>query len=370
MLNDPMPGFVLPKRWLSVVVGSLVAFAELSASGQRYNEIAADIEVFSIPETNSYSFSVVCTTSTNEWRIDPSFQEFGTTQWHFDGTNIYENIIAIGAPRSIKIRPSEVGPQSITNSSVHVMESRDGCPLGDARVLIPWLAFSSGTYLRRPNRLLPLPIVSSLRYTPDGFAYSDETKVFEDELGLPKSFSLFASESLFNASVTNGPFRGSRDVELWKRGSMGFKWDFPEGALRLRYSVTKSTNFMGWNIPLEFEMEMYEHRGGMIVAISGARGRVVSSRTSVRPSGVMAGQNVVDWRFRDSRKQVDAIIYPAVGDRVAPTNDSALQAIFAERVERAPGTQATQQLRARSVVLTFIILSAVVLFSIVAYRKR
>src|ERR1041384_8724811 len=98
--------------------------------------------------------------------------------------------------------------------------------------------------------------------SPDSLAYSDRTLIFQDDLGLPQAVDMFASDSLFSASVTNGVFQGNQNVELWKRGSTGFKWDFPEGALRFNYALTQSTNFLGWNFPVEFEWFRNEHENG------------------------------------------------------------------------------------------------------------
>lgn len=322
------------RRWAV----ALCLLFPLHCGAAQFVEITAGIELFSIPRnpTNDQNFSVVCIVATNEWRIDPSFRETGTSQWFFDGTNVYNNIIAIGGPRPIGARIRTGKPlAAVTNSSVHIRESRYGCPLDDWQVNIPWLAFCSGTYLKREGRLIPQPIVRSLRHAPDGFAYSDKTETFKDEFGLPRTIDLFASDALFAASVTNGVFEGKRDVELWKRGSTGFKWDFPDGALKFHYAVTESTNFLGWNFPVKFELFLNERgTNGNIVARGGGSGRVTSIRASGKPKSVMTGQNVVDWRFRDATKKVGAIIYQSTNAYVAPTNDPALQEKFKKRMER------------------------------------
>ena len=81
---------------------------------------------------------------------------------------------------------------------------------------VVWLAFCSGSYLRQNGRQIPMPIGDSSR----AFGYSDQTAVFDDDFGLPRSVKLYA---------TNGP-------------------------LVFEYQVSKTTNFFGRNFPLEFRL--------------------------------------------------------------------------------------------------------------------
>jgi len=86
-----------------------------------------------------------------------------------------------------------------SNLTINIWPSRDGHPLGDVSVNIPWLAFCSGTYLKREGRLVPLP-AAILHHTRDRFAYTDKTETFEDTFGLPRTVDLFTSKSLYQAS--------------------------------------------------------------------------------------------------------------------------------------------------------------------------
>ena len=63
-------------------------------------------------------------------------------------------------------------------------------------VNIAWLAFCSGPYLRREGRLIPL-VCDEGRHTPDRYAYTDETEVFPDAFGLPRSVNLFMSRACY-----------------------------------------------------------------------------------------------------------------------------------------------------------------------------
>ncbi len=295
-----------------------------NAPTQRFVTITAEFEQFEFPtgdiehpvNLTNLAFSAVCTTGTNEWRIDLSSWKGMKTQLCFDGTNVYyRDTLESGNSRvTVSSRPSYIG-----------------CPLGATMHNVPWLAFCSGNYLKREGRLIPLPVPAMIFGTlasPDSLAYSDRTLTFQDDLGLPQTVDLFASDSLFPTSVTNGVFQGTPDVELWKRGASGFKWDFPEGALRFHYAVTRSTNFLGWNIPVTFEWFRNDFEHGELVPRMGGRGRVTSIIASTKPASVIVpGATIWDYRFRDAGllSHYDrAIEYTATNRYAAPTNDPGL----------------------------------------------
>src|SRR6185369_7430673 len=233
------------------------------AHAQRYVEISAEIETITYQSgvTNDAAgevhrtISVVCTVGTNEWRIDNTFSKNSNVSWFFDGTNVYDSS-QITKPLSTptKERTAKQGfatvpfENSKSNLTIRIDARPDGCPLGNVGVNIPWLAFCSGTYLKREGRIIPLP-VATLRYAPDAFAYSDRTQIFDDELGLPRTLDLFTSQSLYEVSVTKFNHDNFRDVEK----ATLMKWAPRNGILKFHYVVTESTNFLGWNFPTRFE---------------------------------------------------------------------------------------------------------------------
>ena len=327
------------------------------ATAQRHVEITARLETLSyrledLQDGKSpihRSYSVTCISGVNDWRIDAPGKN-GRQNWLFDGTNLYLNIMASNSvPKLNEGKPAYSGSNSLQSSpqapaaagvvsSVHVFESHDGCPLDMQSVNISWLAFCSGSYLKRAGRLIPLPVVD-LRHSPDGFAYADKTETFEDEMGLPKSIDLLSSDVLFEASVKSDVFEGKHDVELWKRGAMGFKWDLPDGTLRFHYAVTETTNFSGWNIPVKFEWFMYFYKGGSAKQVPLGTGIVTSIRAAEKPESVVDASlhpTIVDWRFRDLNKGVQAIVYGSTNKSASPTNDPELQARFAAGLKAAP----------------------------------
>jgi hypothetical protein len=342
-------------RWLRARHAPLLRYslllsvlaAPFTLLAQRY--IAIDVKM----ETLGYRFAdlaqarnairrdyaIHCIVGKNQWRIDVP-ETNAEEEWYFDGSHIYMDIITTNShPQLLGQRPQNAGPQptpqggSPTNSdqivsTVNVWGSVDGCPLSDIRANIPWLAFCSGPYLKQAHRLVPFPVVD-LRHAPDGFAYYDKTVAFDDDFGLPRSIELFASERLFEESVTNGPFEGNHDVSVWKRGSMGFKWDLPEGTLRFQYVVNRATNVMGWNVPLSFQWFLGVPGAENLVPLG--HGEVNSLRESEGPSPVLGKelhQTIVDWRFVALSRGVRGILYPSQSSVLPPTNDSRLQRVF------------------------------------------
>ena len=162
-------------------------------------------------------------------------------------------------------------------------ESRDGHPMGHFGVNIPWLAFCSGTYLKREGRMIPLP-AAVLRHCPDRFAYTDITTTFNDESGLPKSVDLFSSRSLFLKSHTDWDKElsfGDRYTEWNQKTTL----EIEDGVLVFHYAVLESTNLLGRTFPTKFEFfqtgRQYEQDGNWFCQ---GRGRVRAIRSSTKPS--------------------------------------------------------------------------------------
>jgi hypothetical protein len=323
----------------------------------QYLEIRAEIETRTYPlliegskETARRSFSVLCIVGADVWQIENDFPANSEHAWFYDGTNVIQ--------RSKRIRPASddvteklrkgfgLAPVPFTvaesNVTIRIVPSPMGHPLGDPGVNIPWLAFCSGPYLRREGRLIPLP-VSHLRRPGGEFAYSDRTETFNDGFGLPRKVELFTSRAHNEVGFSQTVLQNYYGIEEKRPGpAVNFAdliFGFQEGALKFRYVVLDSTNFLGWNIPLEFEYSQKERLldGALVPRYSGA-GRVTSITEGTRPHGVFTSQwrqNIVDYRFRQRDMGVDAIVYGSTNDYVLPANDPTLEAIFAARLERA-----------------------------------
>jgi hypothetical protein len=335
---------------MSHLVSLLCIFTAPSSRGQTYLRISAQIEFITHKptETNEQGASirsiwpVICVVGTNMWRINANTKT-GENEFFYDGTNLYERITFRATPaESSAIEPNvPSGIPVSSHSTVHVYESHDGCPLADAKVNLPWLAFCSGAYLKRQGRSVPL-VISILRHEPDGFAYSDKTEIFDDKFGLPQSIDLFTSQSLFDKSVNRADFLGIHDANIWRKGVEGFQGGFdgivPDGRLKFHYAASKWTNYLGWNVPLKFECFQNElTKDGNYFRQYDCVGIVTSIMDCHTPDGVLtngADQMVVDWRFADKSTGLDSIVYQESKGEVRPTNDVTLRQRFKTSVSR------------------------------------
>lgn len=196
--------------------------ALFAAKAEQYVTLSAEIDYFLISyaadtnsaapvhvrRTNQWSVGLTGIIGTNEWQLDGNFSINGRRTWHFDGTTV------CGGFRIVK-SATEIFPEAATNSflqavlptepdpsriTIHIHQAAGGYLPGGFSENIPWLAFCSGTYLKIPNRRVPLPVVDS-HSTIYSFAYRDETEIFDDELGLPRAIRLFASRDLYESSL-------------------------------------------------------------------------------------------------------------------------------------------------------------------------
>lgn len=257
-------------KWIAALGLGLLSFQGQSA---EFVEISAEVETlgYRLGDTNSIAnakartVQVLCITGTNQWYLTNDFQE--PEQWLFDGTNVWCRI------QTPTLR------EKVVNKA---WPSGDGHPMGHFGVNIPWLAFCSGTYLKREGRMIPLP-AAILRHCPDRFAYADITTTFADGWGLPRSVDLFSSKALFLKSHTDWDEEhgfGNRYTE-WKERTAP---KIQDGVLVFHYAVFESTNVLGRNFPTRFEFfqtgRQYEQDGNWFCH---GTGRVNLIRQTTRP---------------------------------------------------------------------------------------
>jgi hypothetical protein len=318
----------------------------------EFVEIVAEIEMMgwsgdprdAPAKTNMITFSLACITGQRAWSIQNNLQGNAEEKWLFDGTNVY-NSVRILKPMSDESRENFEARTRIavvpfdraqSNLTIRVWPSQDGHPLGDYGENLPWLAFCSGSYMKREGRLIPLPC-SILRHTRDRFAYTDKTITFKDELGLPQSVSLFTSKSLLKASEDDF----DRDYSFGDRYA-NFKSkivsELQEGVLTFQYTVLETTNFLGRTFPTKFEFlqngRTYEQNGNWFCR---GTGRVKSIRPSAPPKSLFnpsLQQTMADWRFRDPAAKLNGITYTTTNSFLLPTNDPALQEKVQAQIER------------------------------------
>lgn len=264
----------------------LVEFVQahaLSPTTADYIELTAEIELNDwsywfledrsehgqLPTNQRSIFSeplkVRCVIGANTWLMEGQFVRNAiVTRW-FTGTNLVEQTRIIAptsippAANSLNLRVSAPPVGQVSTRSV---ETSDGNPARPVRVedLFPdaigkvsWLAFCSGSALRREGRQIPLPS-SFWKQFFSGKNFTDKTEFFDDSLALPKIIELHESNQ----------------------------------HLLLNYQVRSSTNFHGRNIPLEFYLLQYKpapppYTNSLELHLT-AKGRVTSIHATTAPS--------------------------------------------------------------------------------------
>ena len=135
------------------------------------------------------------------------------------------------------------------------------------QVRIAWLAFCSGPFLKKEKREVPMP--NELwketwlwwEHASDAGGFKDQTRVFEDELGLPKSVDVFArsKQPLMEYRVRHGAGPG-----------------------------LTTTNVLGWEVPLEFYLVQYMPAGATNTwqVYSTAKGKTTSVTVGKQPQSL------------------------------------------------------------------------------------
>jgi len=205
---------------------TLALLLSCSARAAQFVEVAADLEVTSwryheetgLPLKSSRNFSVRCVVGTNTWLIE-RYSTNGAQEsvWFVDGKIVrLTNPSQDSAPDDSEFRTVRRGMRYL-----NVLAAADGYPAGDLFLNLPWFAFCSGPYLKRPGQSVPLPVTPQDRAA---FGFRSEVTAFEDSLGLPRRVQFF-----------NG-----------------------QKQLKCDYQVQQSTNVFGWNIPLAFTVTQNE----------------------------------------------------------------------------------------------------------------
>ena len=251
----------------------------LQSQAGEWVEISAEIETFGyrLGDTNNIAqarpklVKVKCIMGPTGWSIEHDYPE--RQEWLYDGTNV----VLRNDPEWASLK--EFG---LAESKYLSTLSRNGLPLGEFGVNLPWLAFCSGTYLKREGRIVALPC-GILRHCPDRFAYTDVTTTFADELGLPRSIDLFTSKSRWLKAHTDWDAEhsfGDRYTEWNKKTAPKIQ----DGVLVFHYAVLESTNMLGRTFPTKFEFfqagRQYEQDGNWFCQ---GTGRVKSIRPSTKP---------------------------------------------------------------------------------------
>jgi hypothetical protein len=209
---------------------TLLAFLSVSTwqAGAQFVDVTAEISSIQWRSTKAISevSTVQCVVGLNSWQIKSETSQYpkSTYFYWFTGKRFIER------SSSFPIEAIPDGPPPTWLERTNIVASDDGNPSGPRKFedlmggdeRAAWLAFCSGQYLQREGREIFPPVFSWKFEIWPSFA-PDRTDIFEDARGLPKRVDL---------ATTNG-----QPVFL--------------------YRVSKSTNMLGWEFPLEFHVVQY-----------------------------------------------------------------------------------------------------------------
>ena len=306
---------------------------------EEFVHISCEIETLSHHSKNpngepiekTRTFPVKCIIQRNEWRIEVDFLSNAKEIFYFDGTNVYKRTqITKDLPESNE--PGPFGsPAPTGDTNIWITISPGPCPLEHMGINVPWFAYCSGSYLKQPGRVIPLPI-SLGRHSRDCFGYVDITETFDDDLGLPKNSRLFTSREQLKASLSD------RRVRLGKaqREPTDVLVRAKDGLLKCEYSVEAATNFLGWSFPLKFVLTQYQlNEKGETELEYRAVGKTLAIQQVPQPEGVFVvgrASRIIDFRFQDGEGLLDSIHYAWTNAYVPSTSDKALQLTFRQEL--------------------------------------
>ncbi len=341
----------MPRNRIAAVV---LFFAGLTViHAEQYLKISVEVETheYRLGDTNKISgradFLADCIVGARQWRIDNNYSRNADVCWFFDGTNVLNTShVTKALPPELssalrdrfRLTPSPLERTS-SNSMFRVYNLTPGMPLGDVGANIPWLAYCWGSRLGSTHRRIPLPFPEFGRH--DTPATNNAVVTYDDNLGLPSAIEIVSE-------VDRSPL--------------------------LRYVVTVATNIAGWNLPLEFHLLQFQRTPtGGTVAAYGAIGKVVSIGASEPPSSPLianANHTIVDYRFHNTAKGVDAIVYEFTNSMLWPTSNPALQKLLRQSAAAVPPK--TLPRVSRGMVLTTLTLIGVspLVLSLVRHRVR
>jgi len=235
-----------------------------------------------------------------------------------------------------------------------------------------WMAYCSGSYLRTPNRLLPIPGLP-VREVISAFACEDKSTVFEDDLALPRHIDfLTLRQGLDNEDVHQ--YLSRTEANARSRFHRHLPAGEKDGQLKAQYIVLAHTNILGVAVPLSFHYVQY-HRTprdswGKQLEVSA---KVLELRTSRKPSPVLrahALQHVIDMRFRHPVRRLDSIAYTLTNSVLPPTNDARLVKLYEEAAAMRPVDRLASSRQGDSMVrAVFVLFIVILLFVPLVIRK-
>ena len=197
----------------------------LSASAAQFVEISARVETIEwryqeetgLPLKNLRTHTLRCIVGKDQWLIENlSRSNITESTWYLQGMIVRQ--VAYNSTDDVTADGTGYRGYRRGARNVGLLASPEGYPEGDMLVNATWFAFCSGPFLQKSARGVPLPTAGPSQTV---FGLTNETRLFADALGLPRSATFYA----------------------------------PPRELKCRYEVPLSTNVLGWNFPLAFTAE-------------------------------------------------------------------------------------------------------------------
>lgn len=251
-----------PKSFVAVISLLLWLSFIASAFAAEHLEIRIRLNTTwkSQTQTNEHETLAICVLGTNDWYISGQFLQNANVEYWLIGTNVLERKVITSSMYmeqakdfiSEKIgtkRPPTVIRRYPTKGESSTRTSSWLEPFGYGVERAVWLAFCSGSFLRTPDRQIPLPI----GHFTGAQGYIDKTVLLENQSSLspPKSVDLFSTE----------------------------------GSLVCRYDVLASTNVLGRALPLEFRLIQYASPGHRFVGTNTSHSILLGKVVSIKPCG-------------------------------------------------------------------------------------
>lgn len=327
----------------------------------------------------NYSFPMRCVFGPKRWLMSGriALNVLGTL--YCDGTNVYETHKILNKPMDQGAFEKHFGFPSGGASDYQFGTVTPGLhPLSTFPINLPWLAFCSGQYLRKPGRLIPLP-GWSIKHNAGAFGFRDETVICLDDLGLPQNVEFIASKKLFRESPQNHAIIRSVRSRTEVRLALHPTFTVPEQFKGGDYQVLESTNIGGWKVPLRFTYKQYSPKpSGAAQLCSEAVGAVTNvCITNELPLSLLIRPgityHVIDYRFRHPTRLVDDVGYAVTNGVFPPKNDPVLQMLYSKAVRSAkidPVRKARYGIYGTFAVLLLVPLIAILLWRIADHNKR
>lgn len=263
-----------------------------------------------------------------------------TTQTHFCNGEKVISVFSFDDPQAavpppwlaerygLSTIPAE--PQTEAPTFVHLADGT--LPIDYTGGILPWLAFCSSMHLNTPDRLLPFPN-SDMRRHVTSFGYVDRTDRYDDSLALPMKVVWLADDRLMRRAPHHWSlYRVGRSPDAIRQ-ALTRQAAIPHGFEGAVYEVTKTTNILGYTIPLKFRLTTFRpyYEDGRSLREIDAVGEVLSLELSDAPAWPLVDglvYHAVDFRFRHPRRLVDYVRYQIKDGAVPTRNDPVVKSLY------------------------------------------